>query len=181
MRYTLLTLQMTGEITDRQRRTDAEIQRQAGLRRVTLGLRLMLEEHIPTIFDGVARFRVALHHELPFEVEWQQGDHVSGIATFFMADKPRLTCLLFSGYDPWHDAVAVNATDVLVAGWCENMKRPPGTGIRGVRDRPLLVCVPWPPSMEGMEKKRMSIYSICLALAFFERAGAASPAGATRN
>jgi hypothetical protein len=181
MRYTQVTMQMDGEITDRQRRTDAEIQRQEALRRVTLGLRLMLEEHIPAAFQGVARFRVALDDKLPFEVDWQQADQVSGIATFFMADKPRLTCLLFSGYDPRHDAFAVKATDVLVAGWCENMQRPPGAGIRGVRDRPLLVCVPWPPSMEGMEKKRMTIYSVCLALAFFERAGAASPAGATRN
>jgi hypothetical protein len=139
MRYTQVTMQMTGEITDRQRRTDAEIQRQEALRRVTLGLRLMLEEHIPTTFDGVARFRVALDHELPFEVEWQQGDHVSGIATFFMADKPRLTCLLFSGYDLRHDAIAVNATDGLVRKHEEDARsrhsrraRPSTAGLRPV-------------------------------------------------
>jgi hypothetical protein len=181
MRYTLVVMQMTGDITDRQRRTDAEIQRDEGLRRVTLGLRLMLAEYIPTVMQDVARFRVSLGETGPFELDWQQPDQVSAIGTLLMAGKPRDTCLFLSGYDSLRDAAAVDAADNLLAGWCQSMQTPRGPGIREVRDRPLLVYIPWPPSTEGIERKRMTVYSACMAVAFFERAAAASATGASRN
>jgi hypothetical protein len=181
MRYTLVVMQINGDITERQRRTDAEIQRNEALRRVTLGLRLMLDEYVPAAIHDVVEFRVPLDDAGSFELEWRQPDHVSALGTYYMGGRPRITCLLYSGYDRIRDAAAIDATDNLLTGWCKDIQRPRGTGIRNVRDRPLLVCVPWPPSTEGIERKRMTVYPACLAVAFFERAAAATVIGPSCN
>ena len=47
-----------------------------------------------------------------------------------------------------------------------------GAGLGGIRVRPLLVCVPWPPTLEALEQKRMTVYAVCRAVAFFRRAAA---------
>jgi hypothetical protein len=99
MRYTLVVMQMNGDFTDRQRRTDAEVQRQEVNRRLVLELSLMLDEYVPVVPEQVARFRVALDEAGRFELDWQQPDQVSAQCTFFLEGKPRVTCLFFSGYE----------------------------------------------------------------------------------
>jgi hypothetical protein len=173
MRYTLVVMQMNGDLTNHQRRTDVEVQRQEANRRLVLGLSLMLDEYVPVAPEQVARFRVALDEAGRFEVDWQQPDQVSAQCTFYLEGKPRVTWLFFSGYDTLRDAAAVRATEDTLAGWCGIRGMQRGAGLGDIRDRPLLVCIPWPPTLEGLEQKRMTVYAVCLAVAFFRRAAAA--------
>jgi hypothetical protein len=150
-------------------------------RRVSEGFRLILRENLPPAADEVIRFRVALDEAGRIELDWQQPDPFSALATFHFAGQPAFTCLLLSGYDARHDAVAVGETRALLRAWGVGSPAEPQDSLESVRERPLLACIPWPVPVEEADRRRVARWSVCLALAFFERAGAAGPAAPECN
>jgi hypothetical protein len=171
MHFTFAVMQMNGDITDRCRRAFRDVQRQEIAARVVQGFHLLLAEQLPAVVADVVRFRVEMDEALGLELDWQQADAVSALATFFFGGQPAVTCLLFSGYDAVHDATAVEAAEEVLAGWRSSMTMQAGPGVRSLRDRPLLVAILWPGPSDATRKRRLTIYAECLSIAFFQRAG----------
>lgn len=167
--FTVVVMQVNGDITDRRLYTWAELQGQEICRRLAQGFGLMLEEQLPPVIEDVARFRFPLP-DGGYELDWQQADSVSALGTFFAAGRPRVTCLLLSGYDAVRDAAAVEASGNLLAGWREGTTMRAGPGLKSISDRPLLACIPWAGLQDAKESKRLNVWSLCLAEAFFRRA-----------
>lgn len=173
MRFTVVVMQINGDITDRRPRTWGEIQRNEVSRRLAEGFRLMLDEQLPARLEGIARFRVTVDEERGYDLDWQQPDRVNALGTFFLRERLALTCLFLSGYDSLRDESAVWASQELLTGWRQGTEMRAGPGIRSVPDRPLVACIPWPGVVDEMNQRRLSAWSVCLAAAFFRRAAAA--------
>lgn len=124
----------------------------------------------PSIRD-VVRFRVPLDEEGGAELDWQRPAQASACGTLFLAGKPTVTCLLLPGYDALRDEPSALVAEDLVSGWCEALRMRPGPGLRSVRDRPLLVCIPWlGVPLDDRQRRRFVVWAVCLAAAFFRRA-----------
>jgi hypothetical protein len=173
VRFTVIVMQMNGDVTDRRQHTWAKLQGNDVTCQLTQGFGLLLDEQVPTIIEHVVRFRTRLpdgNHEL----NWQQPNSTCALCTFFAAGEPAVTCVFLSGYDPVCDRVAVEEWERVLASWRAGTEMRPGPGLNAIRDRPLLVCVPWPRIKQETEIRRFSAWSVCLAAAFFQRAAAAS-------
>jgi hypothetical protein len=182
MDFTVAVLQMNGDVTDRARQPGAGLCRAEGIRRVVRGFGLMIDENRPAAAPGaVPHFRVAVDRGLGLELDWQEPNAVTAWATFSLAGRPRVSCLMFSGYDRDLDRAATWAAEALLDDLCARWGMRRGPGLRGLRGRPLLASIPWPPSLEGTEKRLLTRYATCLAAAFFERAAAASTDGLYDN
>ncbi len=172
MDFTFAVMQMNGDITDRCRRSFHAMHGRESGDRMVQGFHLMLVEYVPEIPTEIVRFRVPLNETLGLELNWHQPDAVSALGTFFFDNQPAVTCLLFSGYDAIRDAAAVQAAEKLLADWRLGTTMQPGAGVGSLRERPLLVAIPWPGSTDDKRKRRLTIYAECLAVAFFQRAAA---------
>ncbi len=64
------------------------------------------------------------------------------------------------------------AAEQFIADICGHHHIEHGPGLIRVPDRPLLASVPWQHHIEPLDMKRLSIWTVSLAEAFFQRAAA---------
>ena len=170
MTFTDIVLQINGEITQRRQFSWTELQRNEGYRRVVQGLGMLLDEKISQSRQEKQSFRVPLDTANGFELDWNQPDSFSALATFIRHGKLSVICLLFSGIAPVHDAVAVTESEKFLACLCHEVGVTPKPGIIFIPDRPLLACVPCQHEVEPLDQQRLSLWTVSLAVAFFQRA-----------
>ncbi len=103
MDFMQIVLQMNGDISESHRIVWNKLPSFEVYQRTARGFQMMLDEQIPKACSGKGpiRFEVALDQTNGFELQWQQPDSVSAIATFIQHGKLSVTCFLLSGFLPF--------------------------------------------------------------------------------
>lgn len=171
MKFTVAVMQYTGNITDRSEQALAKVQSTDVGHRLVTGFGLMVAEQLPQLLNGTVKASTPLFDGNRGLLEWRQADYFSALATFFLDKKLKFTWFLFSGHDPNGDAIAVSASADLIKIIASEsgVNVDPGKGFTSIRERPVAVCVPWPPSPSAQDQRMIGNMAVCLAAAFFEQ------------
>jgi hypothetical protein len=170
MKFHLVVMQYNGEITDRQPLMTEHVRSDPITRRIVTGFTMMMEENLPKILDGTIHEQLRIFDDKRGLLDWRQPEPFSAMATFFIADQMKFTWTFFSGLDSLHDQIVVQAAEQGIDSFAI-MADPKHkkVSLKGLADRPLALCVPWPPSPSAMEQRIAGNYAMCLAAAFFEK------------
>jgi hypothetical protein len=92
------------------------------------------------------------------------------LATFVVDDKPATLCFFITGCEVDSD----RAAPVWIEELFTMLLRPPSpeisAGLRSILERPAVICIPCSTATSERDTKRLSQLSVCLGVAFFEKA-----------
>ena len=172
MTFHLAVMQYTGAISDRGPHSRARVRRNDVGRRLVTGFELMLAEHLPQPLTGAVQVGFPLCAGKRGRVEWRWPDVFSASAVFFLGDQVKFTWFYFAGHDPVADDIVLRFTADFIkdraAGTGVELR--PEEGLRSLPERPLAVCVPWPPNPSEHDRRLVGNVAVCLAAAFFQKA-----------
>jgi hypothetical protein len=170
-----IVMQYDGQITDRGVDTSERVRSTDVGRKLIRGFDLMLDELLPTLLHGVAKAEFSFLDDQTGLFAWQQPEPFSAMASFFIGGALKFTWFYLTGIEPESDLIVARATTefiqvmAMMAGQKHELCLPP--------ERPLALCVPWPPSPNEVQRRIVGNYAICLATAFFETTDAIHKAG----
>jgi hypothetical protein len=172
MHFAMTVMRPDGTCTPRHWLSAARARRRPAGARLVDRFRQLLDELASDPQPGVVRLPLPLAVVKNWALAWQPIDLGSALAALRIAGETALALVLLSGLDPIDDRCTVPVVSALLEGWRAGRGLPPGHGLRGLRERPLLVCLPWPGLV--MEFLSRPVYAVAqaLAAAFFERAAA---------
>src|SRR5437867_2417612 len=111
MKFDLVVMQYTGQITDRKAHRCKQVRSTEVGQRLVTGFRLMLTEHLPQLLDGIVKISLPILNDGRGLLEWRQPELFSASATFLIAGKLKFTWFYFAGHNPETDSIAINATE----------------------------------------------------------------------
>jgi hypothetical protein len=159
MRFTEVFFEVTGDISARRAITCPAPAGDAPGRR--------LADCLGAGWRGPVWFRWPLSRPRGVELEWQQAEPSSALASFRRRGLPVGQCVLLSGRDPAYDAATVGAMQVLVVSLLEGTGYEPGFGLLSVTERPAVLRVGLPRRLDGAERRVLSALIHSLAASFF--------------
>lgn len=167
MKFNTIIMQYNGQITDSGETTSEHVRKTAVGRQLIQGFDLMLNECLPDILHGVAKADFSFLDDQSGLFAWQQSEPFSAMATFFIGGSLKFTWFFLTGIDIESDKIVVQATITFL----RSMARMAGQehALQLPAERPLALCVPWPPSPIEAQRRIVGNYAVCLATAFFEK------------
>jgi hypothetical protein len=168
VKISTIVMQYNGQITDRGETTSEHVRKTDVRRQLILGFDQMLNEHLPEVLHGVAKEEFPFLDDQSGLFTWQQSEPFSAMASFFIGGSLKFTWFFLTGIDTDSDRIVVAETTKFV----RDMARLAGQehALHLPAERPLALCVPWPPSPIEVHRRIVGTYAICLAIAFFEKA-----------
>jgi hypothetical protein len=172
MKFHVVVMQYTGDITDRGEQSLARLRNTGVGRQLIAGFEMMLEEHLPQLLEGMVSIDLPVFDGQRGRLVWRQPDVFSASAAFFIDGKMKFTWLLFAGHDPVADDFVVEAAADFIRNLAAGagMALHPDRGLRSIRERPVAICIPWPPTPSDLDRKLVGNMATCLAAAFFRTA-----------
>lgn len=171
MKLTVIVKQWSGQVTDRMEHTFAALRENELSRSFVLGFHQMLRENLPAILDRPVSFSLPLPVETgTMELVWSQLDPFSAMVTFFVSGKIAYTAAFLSGCAPDLDCLGVRFAQLALEDLCTKAGAEPKIALAEIKDRPVVVIVPWSTAVSLRDQRRISAWSITMGVAFFEKA-----------
>ena len=155
MKFHFVVMQYTGQVTDRGHHTSEKTRSTDIGQRLIQGFDLMLEEHQAQLLDGVAKAEFPFLDDQSGLFTWHQPEPFSATAAFFIAEKLKFTWFYLIGQHADSDRIVAGETVKFIQDMSAEADYK-GPAPRLPTERPLALCVPWPPSPSEQHRAALS-------------------------
>jgi hypothetical protein len=172
MTFDIVVMQGHGQITDRHRYCIEGLRDKQPACGLIDDAALILRTHLSPDPAHCGSFHAPMAPSRGYVLHWRQPQPTSALAAILMDDMPSLLSLLLFGGEPVTDAIAVKAMSETMASWAECRTPALTRAFATIRQRPVVVTFPFLRQTTEQQTRFLTILTVCLASAFFERAAA---------
>jgi len=172
VKFHVFVLQMNGDVTDRQECDSRKQQSNPTARQLIEGFSALLEDRFADNPEKEGRFQTLVGESGRYRLNWQQPNPLSALCVVEVAGKPTAVCVFLYGFEPLHDAAAVEALQKIMVEWLAGTPIEPGFGLRQITQRPAIISIPFATGIDESDQRTVSNILFCLGIAFFGQATA---------
>jgi len=167
MKFTVVVLQYDGSVTDCHEMDLASLRGNVLARQVTARFEAGLHEHLEADRTSPFEFQQSLFADHTDLLKWRQSNLFCATAAISCSGTLKFTWFYFSGIDAAADAIAVRIMCETLTQMTASTGVSAADSLRSLTQRPLAVCIPWPPSASEMERDRTGKIAILLGATYF--------------
>jgi hypothetical protein len=167
MTFTEVVFEMTGDISARRAVTCPARPGAAAGGPLARRYGLRLAERLGPGWAGPVHFRWPVRGLRGGELEWQQADPFSALASFRVCGLRAGQCMLLSGRDPASDANAVAIMQFVLIALLAGTAHEPGFALFALTERPAVVRVSCPRRLRPAGRRVLAAVIRSLAASFF--------------
>ena len=118
------------------------------------------------------KFQLPVDESGRYKVHWRQPNPLAAMCLMEAAGKPAAFGVFLYGFEPLHDAAAVDALQDMMVKLVAGTAIEPGFGLRQITQRPAIIMIPLRKDTEEHDQRAVANILYCLGIAFFEQAAA---------
>lgn len=170
MKFNVVVLQYDGRVSEYREMAIDELRTNVIARHVTAAFEARIDEHLAHDRLGTIEFEQPFLPDSGGLLRWRQGDLFFANAAISLSGRVKFTWFYFSGIDPEADAIAVRIMSESLTQLTARTGMSGEDSLRSLAQRPLAVCIPWPPSASDIQRDYSGKLAILLGAAFFGKA-----------
>lgn len=172
MKLHVFVLQVNGDVTARQEYDSRKAQSNPTARHLIQEYSDLLQEQFADNPEKRGKFQFPTSETAHYRMTWQQLNPLSALCEMEIAGKPVGATLYLYGFEPLHDAAAVEALQKIMVKWLAGTAIEPGFGLKQITERPAIISIPFATKTEENDQRAVGNLLHCLGIAFFGQAAA---------
>ena len=172
MKFHLFVLQVNGDITARQECDSRQARDNPVAPNLIQEFGDLLQQQFADNPEKRGKFWFPADESARYRWKWDQFNPLSALCVMEVAGQPVSVCVFLYGFEPLHDAAAVEALQTIMVKWLEGTANEPGFGLKQIAERPAIISIPFPTKTEETDQRAVSNLLKCLGIAFFAQAAA---------
>jgi hypothetical protein len=172
VKYHLFVLQVNGDVTGQQECDSRKALSDPAARQWIQEYSELLEKQFADNPEKRGKFWFPADESAHYRWKWDQFNPLSALCVMEVAGQPISACVFLYGFEPLHDAAAVDGLQTIMVKWLEGTSIEPGFGLKQITERPAIISIPFATKTEENDQRAVSNLLCILGLAFFRQSAA---------